>query len=247
MILRVIRGDPNSDRFPCRHHENRTNPSSSQIHVSSLYLFIFVQRDPHKRSLHNNLLQFLACPVRASFFINSWAEDAVEASGLQTFGVPTRVASVDISMVSARWSFTDLEVASPPGYGPQNFMSMGSGVFDLGFRSMFFSPLVIQELTLSDVQVNIDQRVDGTSNAKLIMEHIHKVSDSAASKRFNEALMNKKVTVDKITFTNIVTRLCLHPSCDMSPPPYFVIKKVEVNDIGKKSGGVFVPDLFEII
>ena len=36
------------------------------------------------------------------------------------------------------------------------------------------------------------------------------------------------MTVDKITFTNIVTRLCLHPSCEMSPPPYFVIKTVEV-------------------
>ena len=31
--------------------------------------------------------------------------------------VPTTVASVDISMISARWSFADLEVASPPGYG----------------------------------------------------------------------------------------------------------------------------------
>lgn len=36
-----------------------------------------------------------------------------------------------------------------------------------------------------------------------------------------------QVIVDKITFFNIVTRLCLHPSCEMSPPPYFVIKKVE--------------------
>jgi len=185
--------------------------------------------------------------LAASFFLNSWAQDAMEASGFQTFGVATTVASVDISMLSGRWSFGDLEVQSPVGYGQHNFMSIGSGVFDIGVKSIFFSPLVIQELSLADVQVNIDQHVDGTSNAKMIMEHIDEVSDSAASKRFNEALMNKKVTVDKITFTNIVTRLCLHPSCEMSPPPYFVIKTVEVNDVGKQTGGVFVPDLFQVI
>ena len=39
--------------------------------------------------------------ARASFFLNSWATDAMEAAGLQTFGVPTTVDSV----------------ASPPGFG----------------------------------------------------------------------------------------------------------------------------------
>ena len=70
--------------------------------------------------------------------------------------------------------------------------------------------------------------------------------------------------MDKITFHNIVTRLCLHPSCEMTPPPYFVIKKVEardqgslchsdhpvdeqVNDVGKKTGGVYTPDLLQVI
>lgn len=42
------------------------------------------------------------------------------------------------------------------------------------------------------------------------------------------SIRQPQVVVDKISFFNIVTRLCLHPSCEMSPPPYFVIKKVEV-------------------
>jgi len=42
------------------------------------------------------------------------------------------------------------------------------------------------------------------------------------------SIRQTQVVVDKISFFNIVTRLCLHPSCEMSPPPYFVIKKVEV-------------------
>ncbi|CAJ1374642.1 unnamed protein product [Effrenium voratum] len=161
--------------------------------------------------------------------------------------VPTSVGSVEISPLSARWSLSDLEVASPPGFGQYSFLTLGSGVFDLSFRSVIFNPLQLQELTLQDVHLNIDQHVDGSSNAKSIMEHITKASSSAQSKQFNEVIMTKKVIVDKISFSNIVTRLCLHPSCEMSPPPYFVIKKVEVSDVGKKEGGVYVPDLLQVI
>ncbi|CAJ1416990.1 unnamed protein product, partial [Effrenium voratum] len=185
--------------------------------------------------------------LTAAFFLNSWATDAVEAAGMQTFGVPTSVGSVEISPLSARWSLSDLEVASPPGFGQYSFLTLGSGVFDLSFRSVIFNPLQLQELTLQDVHLNIDQHVDGSSNAKSIMEHITKASSSAQSKQFNEVIMTKKVIVDKISFSNIVTRLCLHPSCEMSPPPYFVIKKVEVSDVGKKEGGVYVPDLLQVI
>lgn len=183
----------------------------------------------------------------ASFFLNSWATDAVEAAGLQTFGVPTTVSGVEISPLNARWSFQDLRIQSPENFGQYDFMSIDNGVFDLGLRSVVVSPLRLQELTLRDVRLNIDQHVDGTSNAKTIMEHIQNAAKSAENKQFNEILMTKQVVVDKISFFNIVTRLCLHPSCEMTPPPYFVIKKVEVNDVGKKTGGVYVPDLLEII
>ncbi|CAK9050656.1 unnamed protein product [Durusdinium trenchii] len=183
----------------------------------------------------------------ASFFLNSWATDAMEAAGLQTFGVPTTVDSVEISPLSARWSLANLRVASPPGFGEFPYLIIDNGIFDLSFRSMFFNPLYLEELTLRDVRLNWDQRVDGTSNGKTIMEHISAASKSAANKQFNDYLMTKQVIVDKITFFNIVTRLCLHPSCEMSPPPYFVIKKVEVNDVGKKTGGVYIPDLLHVI
>lgn len=183
----------------------------------------------------------------ASFFLNSWATDAVEAAGLQTFGVPTTVGSVEISPLNARWSFSSLRISSPAGFGQYDFMSIDNGIFDLGLRSVFGSPLQLQELTLRDVRLNVDQHVDGSSNAKTIMEHINMAAKSAQNKQFNEILMTKQVVVDKISFFNIVTRLCLHPSCEMSPPPYFVIKKVEVNDVGKKTGGVYVPDLLEVI
>eukprot|EP00913_Durusdinium_trenchii_P020989 g19723.t1 len=176
----------------------------------------------------------------ASFFLNSWATDAMEAAGLQTFGVPTTVDSVEISPLSARWSLANLRVASPPGFGEFPYLIIDNGIFDLSFRSMFFNPLYLEELTLRDVRLNWDQRVDGTSNGKTIMDglsasriysspcaRLHLLNLSDVIVRFNDYLMTKQVIVDKITFFNIVTRLCLHPSCEMSPPPYFVIKKVE--------------------
>ncbi|CAE8692105.1 unnamed protein product, partial [Polarella glacialis] len=59
--------------------------------------------------------------------------------------------------------------------------------------------------------------------------------------------MTKKIMVDKLTFHNISTKLCLHPLCDVAKPGYFWIKQVQVSNVGKKTGGVYLWELLEII
>lgn len=180
--------------------------------------------------------------------LNPWALTKAESMGAETFGVPTEVSSVNLDTFRARASMENLEVLSPPGFGGV-FFSLGHGVFDARFESLFSGVVEIQEMALSQLRVNIDQHIDGDSNAKRIMDHVAVVSESAKSKQFAAIMqeLNTTVTVDRLHFQDISIRLCMHPVCDKMEPQPFVIKEIRVKNIGKKSGGVNIPELMQII
>lgn len=59
--------------------------------------------------------------------------------------------------------------------------------------------------------------------------------------------MTKKIVVDTLSFRDVGVRLCVHPVCDAAMPGYFVIKEVQVSDVGKKSQGVYFYELITIV
>lgn len=182
------------------------------------------------------------------FMLNPWALKTAESMGEETFGVPTKINSVNLDAFRARASLKNLEVLSPPGFSG-SFFSLGYGVFDARFLTFFSSVVEIQEMALRQLRVNVDQHVDGDSNVKRIMDHVAVVSQSARSKQFAAVMkeLNTTVTVDRLHFQDISVTLCMHPVCDNMQPEPFVIKEIRVNNIGKQSGGVNIPELMQII
>lgn len=182
------------------------------------------------------------------FMLNPWALKTAEIMGEETFGVPTEISSVNLDAFRARASMKNLEVLSPPGFGG-SFFSLGYGVFDVRFQTLFSNVVEIQQMSLRQLRFNVDQHVNGDSNVKRIMNHVAVVSQSARSKQFEKVMkeLNTTVTVDRLHFQDISVTLCMHPVCDNMQPEPFVIKEIRVNNIGKKKGGVNIPELMEII
>eukprot|EP00930_Biecheleria_cincta_P004514 TRINITY_DN105425_c0_g1_i1.p1 TRINITY_DN105425_c0_g1~~TRINITY_DN105425_c0_g1_i1.p1 ORF type:complete len:464 (-),score=87.93 TRINITY_DN105425_c0_g1_i1:176-1567(-) len=224
-----------------RHGDSQWNSTSSKGFTCSRRVICF--------SCIGCVLFLIVLGVLMSLFmLNPWALKTAQSMGAETFGVHTDVSSVNIDMFRARASMSNIEVHSPPDFGGV-FFSLGYGVFDARFTSMFSSVVEIQEMALRQLRVNIDQRIDGDSNAKRIMDHVAVVSESAKSKQFAALMkeLNTTVTVDRLHFQDISIRLCMHPVCDKMEPQPFVIKEIRVNNIGQKSGGVNIPELMEII
>lgn len=180
--------------------------------------------------------------------INVWAANAIEIVASQVLGVETDIGSVNIALFSARSSVTDLKVGSPSGSFPY-FLTLDRGLFDLKISSLLFSPLEMQDIELTDLKVSIDQQVNGDSNAKRIIDHIHQVTNRGNEVQLQDTVhtMTKKIMVDKLHFRNISTMLCVHPVCEVTGSGYFWIKEVQISDVGKNSRGVYLYELLEII
>eukprot|EP00442_Polarella_glacialis_P012108 CAMPEP_0115127074 /NCGR_PEP_ID=MMETSP0227-20121206/50152_1 /TAXON_ID=89957 /ORGANISM="Polarella glacialis, Strain CCMP 1383" /LENGTH=271 /DNA_ID=CAMNT_0002531029 /DNA_START=41 /DNA_END=852 /DNA_ORIENTATION=- len=116
--------------------------------------------------------------------------------------------------------------------------------------SLLSRPVELEEMLLTGLRVSIDQKADGDSNVKRVLEHIQLISETEESKEFAAAIeaMKIKVRVKKIAFRDITARLCIHPSCDQHGPGYFQIKQIQLSDIGKQSpDGVQMSEVMEII
>ncbi|CAE8604445.1 unnamed protein product, partial [Polarella glacialis] len=70
---------------------------------------------------------FAALLVTLVLTVNAWAVDAIDVIGTQSLGVAVRVGAVDIALLSARSSFAELTIGSPPGLG-SDFLTLQGGV-----------------------------------------------------------------------------------------------------------------------
>eukprot|EP00933_Yihiella_yeosuensis_P037005 TRINITY_DN30847_c0_g1_i1.p1 TRINITY_DN30847_c0_g1~~TRINITY_DN30847_c0_g1_i1.p1 ORF type:complete len:433 (-),score=75.62 TRINITY_DN30847_c0_g1_i1:145-1443(-) len=188
--------------------------------------------------------------VVAVLTVNAWAVKAIEYAGPKLMGVPVTVGSVNIALFNARSTIRNLQIESPPGLGA-NFLILNHGVLDLKLTSLWNKPLQLQVMELHDLEVTINQQLNGDSNAKRIIEHIDAVTtagETAQQKISDDVhIMTTKIMVDKLSFYNIRTKLCIQPLCQAVPPGLIVVKQVQVANVGKKTGGVFVYELLEII
>lgn len=178
--------------------------------------------------------------------VNAWAGSALSGAAMHIFGVPTHVESVDIALFSARSSLKDVRIESPPGFNT-DFLTLQTGVVDLKLWSLLQNPLEIQEISLHDLELFIDQRIDGDSNVKGIIENVNKVSHPKNPGARLMHTMTEKFIVDRISLTNITTRVCIHPLCDTLNPGYFVANRVQVSDLGKNTGGIYLYELVAVV
>lgn len=192
------------------------------------------------------LVVVVAILIAMVLTVNAWAGTAISAEGMHVLGVPTHVKSVDIALFSARSNLKDVTIESPPGFDT-DFLTLQTGVLDLKLWSLLQNPIELQEISLHDLELSIDQRIDGNSNVKGIIENVNQVSHPKNPGARLMHTMTEKFIVDRISLTNITTRVCIHPLCDTLKPSYFVANKVQVSDLGKNKGGVYLYEVVAVV
>eukprot|EP00418_Pyrodinium_bahamense_P061740 CAMPEP_0179089216 /NCGR_PEP_ID=MMETSP0796-20121207/40637_1 /TAXON_ID=73915 /ORGANISM="Pyrodinium bahamense, Strain pbaha01" /LENGTH=397 /DNA_ID=CAMNT_0020786763 /DNA_START=339 /DNA_END=1532 /DNA_ORIENTATION=- len=159
-----------------------------------------------------------------------------------------------MGILQASSTISHLSIASPPGFGPDDFLELAKGSFDLNFLSLFVSPFELQQLAVHDCRIAIDQKHDHDSNAYRIIEHAQKATRRNLLRRHdNETLadelqmLGNKIKVETLQLTDITSKLCIHPICDTSGPVILGIRRVVVQDVGRKGEGVYLYELLEMI
>lgn len=208
----------------------------------------------------------VGCAVAALlFFMNGWVKVAIETVGTAVLGVKVSLDSINIGLIEGRVSINDLKVTSPQGYDDR-FMELGRFVFDLspvsvltGYFSGFMKPIVLEEVTLTNLGVIIDMSAltGGNSNVEAIVDHMNQVVGQTIAPVLPSTqppsteevmdiglkVMSAKVEADRIRMANISAAVSI---AGWSPIEY-TLNEILIEDVGKKHDGVYVYELIEIL
>lgn len=180
--------------------------------------------------------------------INNVAKTAIDVVGTSALGVPVSVGSVDIALFTTRSRLSDFTIASPSGFN-HDFLTLEQGVFGLSVPSLFYSPFELENMDLKNLDIHVETKTSGDSNAARILNHVHSTVEKLGLKTKNPSLQDlthlatKKIIVDELIFANISATFCLEVLCF----PTLTLVKVKVTDVGKKQGGVYVYEFLEIV
>ncbi len=158
--------------------------------------------------------------------IDSIAKKGVEAGGEYALGVPTKLGSLNLSLLGGTLKMDVLGFSNPAGFTSPHLMK--SGTFDLGVRtaSVFSDTVELTHFTLDGLDVNIEQQI-GKNNISVVMDHIKQLGGGGAAKPESKE-GGKKIKVDKVTIKNVTAhvRLFSAPSVDI------LIPSIELNNVG---------------
>jgi len=113
-----------------------------------------------------------------TMLINNTVKGAIEVVGTAVLGVKTTVSSVSLALISARSDINGISVSTVPGYGTEDFLDLSHCVFDLRLMSLFLKPYELQEISVHNLAISIDQSQSG-SNAQRIIDHVTLVTEQA--------------------------------------------------------------------
>ena len=187
-------------------------------------------------------------------------------TGGALLGVNVSVASVHIGLIEGRATISRLLVASPPGF-QGSFLDLGNAVFDIGPASVLAvmtsdKPFELEELSIMNLHVFIDQLTPKISNALVEVKHMcsmtqtrppqpaatltakRKADEDHPAKALNA--MTTKIRVGSIQLNNITVDVCNHP-CDAAGPSGFKLRKSVIKHVGSSDKGISLYEVIEIL
>ena len=161
--------------------------------------------------------------------IDGVVKKGIEVSGRYALGVPTKVDSVDLSLLGGTLKIDTLDISNPEGFTSQHLMK--SGVFDLGVRSasILGDTVELTHFAINGLDVNIEQQV-GKNNISVVMDHVKQLGGGGdggkAKPESKEA--GRKVRVDTVTIKNVTAhvRLLAGPAVTIDVPT------IELHNVG---------------
>ena len=192
--------------------------------------------------------------VLVLFSLGSIVKTAVNAILPQVTGTPCSMGSCTFNPIAGRVSISHLNIGNPEGYTKKNAFELGEMTIDVGLTSLFSNKIVIDEITVKEMNVDFEVKLTET-NLTRIKHNIDKFtkSDDAAKsapeqtapsekEESAETGTSKKLEIDLIQFadnsisTGTAGKVVTVPFADMT-----------ITDIGKGPGGATVGEVSQKI
>jgi len=170
----------------------------------------------------------------------------------KSFGTATSVAGVEVGILAARTEISKVRVANPPGYA-SDFLDLGNGVFDATLWSLLSDGVLIEELSLDQLDVSLAQKDTLAPNFVTILQTAMKASkeSSVQSVQSLRRADERKYTVNRVEMSNLNLHMDMEATVGgmflKTPPAVYRVERVQINGIGKGQGGVTLEELMLIV
>ena len=165
---------------------------------------------------------------------------ALEGIGTELLGVPVTVAAVELDLKSGTGQISGFKIANPSGFKAQNAFEMGMIRLAIDIGSLGKQPLVVNELNISSPVVELEAKVDGSSNLNILLDNIEKNSDQADKKAAEQQPQpeeSKKGEPVRISFKKLaITGVTVNAVIPEQDPTKVVIPDIVKDNVGGDTG-----------
>jgi hypothetical protein len=126
------------------------------------------------------LALIVAVGVAAFLYLDVIVGKAIETSCTKALGVETSVGWVRVGLVTGNFSIGQLDIANPPGFETDHFISFDKIHFEIPPKSLREDTIVVPLLELDGVDVALET-AGGKKNYEVILDNLKQFSESGSA------------------------------------------------------------------
>lgn len=189
------------------------------------------------------LLVLIIVFVAAFWYVDSIARRGVEAGGTHALGVQTTVRSVNVGLFRGTVAVDGLRIANPEGFDAPTFLTMEDGRTTVAVRTLRQEIIRVPELYLTDLDVTLQRRADGSANYQAILDNLERFSRPDTPRRAPDE-PEQRIMINELVLRNITV------NADIASPEIvgdvvgeharvtIPIAEIRLEDVGRTGEGV---------
>ncbi len=204
------------------------------------------QRMKHVKKIIAAVVVVAIVAVAAAFlWIDRLAKVGVERGATYALGVRTRLADMDVGVLSGRVAMGDLSVANPEGFSSDSFLELGKGEVSVSLGTLMEEKVVLPTLKLADLHLNLE-RNGSKANYDEIINNLKKLESKSA--RPAEESEGKRFVIQDVDIRNVNVNVQVIPLGGELTRIPISIEEIQLSDIGSDSdNGVVLAQLTGIL
>jgi uncharacterized protein involved in outer membrane biogenesis len=186
----------------------------------------------------------------ALYRLNDLTKSAIEQGGTYAMGVPTKVDSVSVGLLSGKFGLTGLNIANPTGFTGPHFLTLGRGDLALDLASIQQPVVTVPTFALTDIDVRLERKPAG-SNYQAILDSIKKTSEQISTATGGSSGSapssggDKKLVINDLSLRNIKIHVDLlaapgavGEALNAATRVTIPIDEIKLQNVGKTGTGV---------
>ena len=170
--------------------------------------------------------------------IGPMVKKAAAAGGPRVLGVSMSIGDVKLRPIAGQLTISDLKIGNPEGYSEKDSFAVKTVDIVLDTKSIIRGDTIYIEKILIDAPAILFETKDGKSNFDKMLEKAQKAEKEQKEKDAKDAdgKPSKKVVINEFMLKD--SKLAYSSELTFGKPIIIPLPTVNVNDIGKGSGGV---------